>query len=172
VKLEITRIEGLRNDLLLRLERAEVDRHPAYPCLAARRDGALSIEDLQFDTKHQRIRDARHERDVSDEIEWAAFGQRVLRQGHLSRIEEIAHQFHDVRRVLAFDPRREDGERIGLPREHRARVARPRCANNCAGGLVSPTVDYRPEGTSAIAFVLKGRALVDVPGGSMSCSVL
>ncbi len=51
-------------------------------------------------------------------------------------------------------------------------TARPRCANNCAGGLVSPTVDYRPEGTSAIAFVLKGRALVDVPGGSVSCSVL
>ena len=29
-------------------------------------------------------------------------------------------------------------------------------ANLYAGGIVSPTVDYRPPGTSAIAFVLKG----------------
>lgn len=45
-------------------------------------------------------------------------------------------------------------------------------ANNYAGGLVSPTVDYRPDGTSAIAFVLKGRARVDLPGGSVSYGVL
>ena len=37
-----------------------------------------------------------------------------------------------------------------------------------AGGLVSPTVDYRPPGTSAIAFVLKGPARVDPPGGSVA----
>jgi hypothetical protein len=46
----------------------------------------LSIEDLQFDLARQRIRD---ERDVSDEIEWAVFGQRVLREGSLTPIEEI-----------------------------------------------------------------------------------
>ena len=45
-------------------------------------------------------------------------------------------------------------------------------ANDYAGGLVSPTVDYRPAGTSAIAFALKGRARVDVPGGSVSFTVL
>jgi hypothetical protein len=33
-----------------------------------------------------------------------------------------------------------------------------------AGGLVSPTVDYRPQGTSAIAFVLKGPSNVTLPG--------
>ena len=43
-------------------------------------------------------------------------------------------------------------------------------ANNYAGGVVSPTVDYRPPGTSAIAFVLKGPLNVDLPGGSVSYS--
>jgi hypothetical protein len=44
-------------------------------------------------------------------------------------------------------------------------------ANLYAGGIVSPTVDYRPPGTSAIAFVLKGPVNVDLPGGSISYSV-
>jgi hypothetical protein len=206
--------------------------------VAASRDGAVSIEDLRFDVARQRIRDARDERDVSDEIEWAAFGQRVLRQGRVARIEEIAHQFYDVRHVLAFEPRREEGEAIrrglyaGYPHGFRDSIERawrergvPRAryyhnaigvsadaihlvqregtveeigaalrdagaddgiildnggsvacwawwANDYAGGLVSPTVDYRPEGTSAIAFVLKGPARLDLPGGSVCFSVL
>ena len=211
--------------------------YAAYSCLAVSRDGALSIEDLRFDVGHQRIRDARDDRDVSDEIEWAVSGQRVLRGGLVTPIEDIAHQFYDIRHVLAFDTRREDGEAIrraiyaGYPRGYREQVQQawrqgvPRAryyhnaiglsadavrvvqregtveetgaalldagasdgllldnggsiacwvwwANDYAGGLVSPTVDYRPDGTSAIAFVLKGRARVDVPGGSVSFSVL
>jgi hypothetical protein len=329
VKLEITRLEGLRNDLVIRLERAEIERallsvphrdalmalpgiprhreatadeaarlsacrvpvdvhlrglgvvdaagraalravavtnrnlganhghlawlrgaappifhvredpcdYSTYSCLAASRDGALSIQELRFDVARQRIRDASGERDVSDEIEWAVFGQRVLRQGRISRIEEIAHQFYDVRHVLAFEPRREEGEAVrrevyaGYPRGFRDNVARawrqgvPRAryyhnaigvsadaihlvqregtveeigaalrdagadegvildnggsvacwvwwANDYAGGLVSPTVDYRPEGTSVIAFVLEGPAHHALPGGSVSFSVL
>ncbi len=43
-------------------------------------------------------------------------------------------------------------------------------ANLYAGGVISPTVDYRPPGTSAIAFVLKGPLKVDLPGGSVSYS--
>ena len=43
-------------------------------------------------------------------------------------------------------------------------------ANLYAGGIVSPTIDYRPPGTSAIAFVLKGPLNVDLPGGSVSYS--
>ena len=43
--------------------------------------------------------------------------------------------------------------------------------NAYAGGIVSPTVDYRPPGTSAIAFVLKGPPNIDLPGGSVSYSV-
>jgi hypothetical protein len=45
-------------------------------------------------------------------------------------------------------------------------------ANQYAGGLVSPTVDYRPPGTSVIAFLLKGAARTDLPAGSSSYSVL
>jgi len=45
-------------------------------------------------------------------------------------------------------------------------------ANDYAGGIVSPTVDYRPPGTSAIAFVLKGALRPVVPGGSISPTVL
>lgn len=211
--------------------------YPAYSCLAVSRDGLLLIDDLQFDVPRQRIRDARDERDVSDEIEWAVFGQRILRNGSLTPIEEIAHQFYDIRHVLAFDPRREEGEGVrravyaDYPRGFREQVAlewrkgAPRAryyhnaiglsadavhvvqregtveeiaaalrdtgasdgiildnggsvacwvwwVSNYAGGLVAPTVDYRPNGTSAIAFVLKGRARVDLPGGSVSFSVL
>ena len=43
-------------------------------------------------------------------------------------------------------------------------------ANLYAGGIISPTVDYRPPGTSAVAFVLKGPTQVDLPGGSVSYS--
>ena len=43
-------------------------------------------------------------------------------------------------------------------------------ANLYAGGIISPTVDYRPPGTSAIAFVLKGPLNVELPGGSVSYS--
>jgi hypothetical protein len=43
-------------------------------------------------------------------------------------------------------------------------------ANDYRGGIVSPTVDYRPPGTSAIAFVLKGPLNVNLPGGSVSYS--
>ena len=329
MKLEVTRLEGRRNDLVLRLERAEIDRpllslpyrdalaalpgiprhreatpdeasglaaaripieshltrlglvdgsgraavravaisnrnlgtnhghlawqrraappifhvredpcdYEAYSCLAVSRDGALSIEDLRFDVAGQGIRDARDGRAVGDEIEWAVSGQRILRGGLVTPIEEIAHQFYDIRHVLAFDTRREEGEAIrraiyaGYPRGYRAQIEQawreggPRAryyhnaiglsadavhvvqregtveeigaalldagasdgllldnggsiacwvwwANDYAGGLVSPTVDYRPAGTSAIAFALKGRARVDVPGGSVSFSVL
>ena len=43
-------------------------------------------------------------------------------------------------------------------------------ANDYRGGIVSPTVDYRPPGTSAIVFELKGPLNVEMPGGSVSYS--
>jgi hypothetical protein len=45
-------------------------------------------------------------------------------------------------------------------------------ANDYAGGLISPTVDYRPPGTSAIAFVLKGPMRTNPPSGSVSPTVV
>jgi len=207
----------------------------SYSCLTAWRDGSHSIADLTFDRLDQRVLDGVDGRDLSDEIEWATFGQRVLRAGELVRIEEIAAAFYDARHVLAFDPRREEGERIrrqlyqDYPGSFEANVrtalreGSPRAryfhnaiglsateivivqregtieeigmalqdagaadgiildnggsvacwawwVNDYAGGLVSPTVDYRPPGTSAIAFVLRGSLRAVLPGGSVSYS--
>ena len=212
--------------------------YAAYSCLTAWRDGHLSIEDLRFDFIAQRIHRATDNRDLSDEIEWATFGQRVLRAGTLTPIEDIIEQFYDLRHVLAFDHHKEHGVRVrncgyrdypakfrenslvawrdyGVPRaryyhnaigfsrdalfigqregtiEEVGAALREAGAddgiildnggsvvcwawwlNQYRGGIVSPTIDYRPPGTSAIAFVLKGPVTHDLPGGSVSYSVL
>ena len=209
----------------------------AHSCLCAGRDGALRIEDLRFDFEADRVRSAGSGEDLSDRLEWATFGQQVLRNGQVRRVEEIASQFADIRHVLAFEPHRPEGEAIReeiyrhypagfADRVRRAwrerRVPRARYVHNAIGfstdaivvvqregtieeigealaaagaddgiildnggsvacwvwwanlyrgGFVSPTVDYRPEGTSAIAFVLKGPLSVDLPGGSVSPTV-
>lgn len=211
-------------------------RQPEYSCLAVRRDGRISIETLRFDFDGQRLSRAVDRRDVSDEVEWATAGQRVLRHGATVGFEELAGRFYDARHLLAFDPRREEGERIrqaiyqGYPAGFEANVRRawrdqgvPRAryvhnaigvsdrevvvvqregtveevgqalrdagaddglildnggsiacwvwwANEYRGGLVSPTVDYRPPGTSAIALVLRGPTNITLPGGSVSYS--
>ncbi len=210
--------------------------YPSYSCLTQWRSGGLSIEDLRFDFAGDRVFDAAGGRDLSDEIEWATFGQRVLRERSMARVDEIAHQFYDARHVLAFDHVHAEGETIrramydGYPQTFRANVEHawrdvgvPRAryvhnaigvsfdslvivqregtieeigaallaagasdgiildnggsiacwawwVNDYAGGLLSPTIDYRPPGTSAIAFVLKGPARVNLPGGSVSYS--
>ena len=207
-------------------------------CLAVWCNGTLSIEDLRFDFAAQRVHSAVDGRDLSDEIEWATFGQRVLRAGTLTPIEEIIEQFYDLRHVLAFDHHKEKGVRVrdngyhnypasfrenaliawretGVPRaryfhnaigfsrdavfvvqregtvEEVGAALRAAGAddgiildnggsvacwawwlNQYRGGIVSPTIDYRPHGTSVIAFVLKGPVSHDLPGGSVSYSVL
>ena len=45
-------------------------------------------------------------------------------------------------------------------------------ANLYSGGTVSTTVDYRADATSAIAFLLKGPLMTDLPGGSVSYSAI
>jgi hypothetical protein len=207
----------------------------ARSCLTVREGGRISIEDLTFDVQHGRLR-AADATDVSAEIEWATYGQRVLRGGAVSRVEDLIAEFYDLRHVLAFDHRHEQGERLrqeiydGYPARFREQALRawrehgvPRAryfhnavglsptevivlqregtieeigaalrdagaedgvildnggsvvcwvwwANDYRGGVVSPTVDYRPPGTSAIAFVLKGPLNVNLPGGSVSYS--
>ena len=196
--------------------------------------GAVAIEELELDVEHDCLRDGAG-LDASDRIDWATAGQRVVRGGRVTPIEEIAAHFYDVRHVLAFDPRREAGEEIrrevydGYPATFAANVRRawqrgvPRAryvhnavgvnanevilvqregtveeigqalldagaedgvildnggsvvcwvwwANAYRGGIVSPTVDYRPPGTSAIVFELKGPVNVEMPGGSVSYS--
>jgi hypothetical protein len=214
----------------------------AYSCLTAWCGGELSIEDLRFDFAAQRIESAAgvlaEQRDVSDEVEWATFGQRILRAGKVTPIADIIEQFYDLRHVLAFDHHKEHGVRVrncgyrdypgsfrensliawrdyGVPRaryfhnaigfsrdalfvvqregtvEEVGAALRDAGAddgiildnggsvacwgwwlNQYRGGLVSPTIDYRPAGTSVIAFVLKGPVSHDLPGGSVSYSVL
>jgi hypothetical protein len=199
------------------------------------RSPSIEIEDFEIDPAGDRLLDAGG-RDASDRIEWATVGQRVLRAGKVTPIEEIAAHFSDVRHVLAFDPQREAGERIrqaiyhGYPETFAGNVLRawrelgvPRAryvhnavgvngrevivlqregtveeigqaladagaddglildnggsvvcwvwwANTYRGGIISPTVDYRPPGTSAIVFELKGPPNVEMPGGSVSYS--
>lgn len=210
--------------------------YPSHTCLTAWRGGGISIEPLTFDIDGDLIRDAQDGRDLSDEIGWATFGQRVLHQGRVATIDEIAWQFYDIRHVLGFDhqqgaeirhmiyrdyPRgfRDNVEQawreIGIPRAryfHNAIglssdsvivlqqegtveeigaalkaagaddglildnggsvVCWVWWANLYSGGTVSTTVDYRPDGTSAIAFLLKGPLMTDLPGGSVSYTVL
>ncbi len=211
--------------------------YATYSCLSVWRDGRISIEDLRFDFPAQKVY-ATDGRDLSEEIEWATFGQRALRRGALAPIEEIIEQFYDLRHVLAFDHHKEHGSRVknggyrdypakfrenalvawrdcGVPRaryfhnaiglsgdavfvvqregtvEEVAEALRAAGAeegiildnggsvacwawwlNEYRGGIVSPTIDYRPPGTSAIAFKLKGPVSHDLPGGSVSYSVL
>jgi hypothetical protein len=211
--------------------------YPSYSCLTVWRDGRMAIEDLRFDVAADRVHSAHDGRDLSDDIEWATFGQRALRGGRVARVDDIADQFYDIRHVLAFDHHRAEGEQVrcaiydgypgtfpgnvrrawrdlGVPRaryvhsaigvspdalvilqregtieEIGAELARAGAtdgvilenggsvvcwvwwANAYAGGAISPTVDYRPDGTSAIAFLLKGPARHDLPGGSVSPTV-
>jgi hypothetical protein len=220
---------------LFRVAEDPCDYSP-YSCLTVWRSGTISIEDLDFDFSGQRVLDASGGRDLSDEIEWATFGQRVLGSGKIVRIEQIAPQFYDIRHVLAFDPLRREGEQTrqalyeGYPRSFADNVRsaltrgvpRARYFHNAIGvtatgiviiqregtveevgaalkeagaddgvildnggsvacwawwiedyrgGLVSPTIDYRPPGTSAIAFVLEGALRPSLPGGSISYTV-
>ena len=212
--------------------------YSSHTCLTSWRGGGLSIEELVFDLSADAVRAARDGRDLSDEIEWATFGQRVLHRGRVARVEDIADQFYDIRHVLAFDHHRMQGDEIrhmiyrdyprgfkdhvlsawrevGIPRAryfHNAIglssdavivlqqegtveeigaalkaagaddgiildnggsvVCWVWWANLYAGGTVSTTVDYRPDGTSAIAFILKGPMMTDLPGGSVSYTVV
>ena len=206
-------------------------------CLCWLRYGTLAITSLRFDFSADRIHDAGTGEDLSDAVEWATFGQQVLRRGRVAQLDEIAGQFYDVRHILAFEPHRAEGEQVrreiyedypralaeNVKRAWRRGVPRARYFHNAmglsssavvivqregtieeigaalrdagaedglildnggsvvcwvwwanlyAGGIVSPTVDYRPEGTSMIAFELKGPALLDVPGGSVSPTVV
>jgi hypothetical protein len=212
--------------------REDPSDYPAYSCLTVWRSGGVSIEDLRFDIAGQRVSRAADGRDLSDEIQWATFGQQVLRGGRVAGIGEIAHQFYDLRHLLtpaaggtlrdlyrgypgAF---RENVRKAwmdeGLPRARYVHSAlglskdavlilqregtieeigsaleaagaedglildnggSVACwiwwANDYAGGLVSPTVDYRPPGTSAIMFVLEGPVRTALPPGSVSPTV-
>ena len=139
--------------------------------LTVRSGGGIAIEELEIDPAQDRLLD-RDGRDASDRIEWATVGQRVLRAGRVTPIEEIAADFYDVRHVLAFDPRREAGERIrqeiyaGYPATFAANVQRAwrergvpraRYVHNAVGVNANEVIVVQREGTIEEI----GQALVD-----------
>src|SRR5215207_988762 len=97
--------------------------------LTVRSGGGIAIEDFAIDPERDGLLD-RDGGDASERIDWATVGQRVVRGGRVTPIEEIAAQFYDIRHVLAFDPRRDAGERIrqeiydGYPATFAANVQR------------------------------------------------
>ena len=120
-------------------------------CLTVRAGGRLSIETLTFDVREQRIHAVEGDRDLSDEIEWATYGQQVLRSGSVARVDDIIDEFYDLRHVLAFDHRHEQGERIrqeiydGYPGQFRERALRAwRDAERLAPGTSTTRWDCRP----------------------------
>jgi hypothetical protein len=210
---------------------------PGYSCLVADRRGRLSIGNLRVAAGSDRVESADDGADLSDEIQWATFGQWVLRGGRVVGIEEITDQFYDIRHVLAFDTSRPEGKKIeaeifaGYPERFRENalkallqdgVPRSRYLHNCIGlsddrifilqregtieemghwlkeagaedgiildnggsvacwawcvypngGFIFAAPDYRPPATSIIAFVLKGPVRTNLPGGSVSYTVL
>ena len=109
------------------------------------RDGSLSIEDLRFAFPADRVHRAAGGEDLTDTIEWATFGQRVLRGGTVARIDDLLDQFYDVRHPLAFDHHREEGERTrralyeGIPRRSEEYARGPGRSSACRARDISTT---------------------------------
>lgn len=126
---------------------------------------------------------------MGDRIEWATFGQQVLRRGAVARIDDIADQFYDARHVVAFDPRREAGDRIrreiyaGYPAAFRDTilkswrergVPRARYFHNAIGLAPDAVIIVQREGTiEEIGAALKSAGAEDDVildnGGSIAC---
>jgi hypothetical protein len=209
----------------------------AYSCLVADRSGRLSIRSLRVDRESDRIFSADGGSELTQEIQWATFGQWILRAGRAVGIEEIIDQFYDIRHVLGFDTSRPEGKKIeaeifadyparfrenalkallqdgvprsrylhnsiGLSKENVIILQREGTIEEIAhwlkeagaedgiildnggsvacwawwvypnGGFIFAAPDYRPPATSIIAFVLKGPVRTNLPGGSVSYTVL
>src|SRR5215204_5555605 len=69
---------------------------PAASFLTVRSGGGIAIEDFTVDPVRDCLLD-RDGRDASERIDWATAGQRVVRGGQVTPIEEIAAHFYDIR---------------------------------------------------------------------------
>ncbi len=162
---------------------------PAYSCLVAQRNGLVEICDLQFPENGLRVHGVDEDRDRTDHVAWAAYGQRILRRGQVVKIEEIIDQFYDIRHVLALDPARPEGERIATdlyknyPDVFRANVLRAwrdlgvprsRYLHNCIGLSRESVFILQREGTiEEVAHWLREAGAEDGiildNGGSVAC---
>ncbi len=161
----------------------------SYSCVCAWRDGRLAIDDLRFDVPLDRVHDANDGRDLTDDLEWATAGQRILRGGRVARVDEIAHHFYDIRHVLAFDHHRAAGNEVrrglyrGYPAEFQANiraawaesgVPRARYAHNALGLSSRELIILQREGTiEEIATMLSEagaeEGIILDNGGSIAC---
>ena len=227
---------------LLRLQSEPLERR-TYGCLCCDRDDRLSIRTLSF--RKGKPRSARWT-DLSHELKWCASGMRILEEGRIRRVPELAEDAYDIRHLLALDGTRDadrevlqriygdpagpfdfDGFKTRAIEEWRVGRARSRYFHNCIGvsgtgvvllmaegtpeqlaerlqsagcedalildqggsvglwawwvlraedrakdksapprgGFLLAAPDYRPAGTSMLAFVLDGPTQASLPGG-------
>lgn len=75
-----------------------------YSCLTWHADGRLGIESVQFRPAGDDYRPYRQSDgdDLADKIDWCTYGQQILRDGTPVDIEEVIHQFYDIRHALSF----------------------------------------------------------------------
>jgi hypothetical protein len=86
----------------------------AYTCLVQWKDCHLSIEDLRFTSSGQDRIPARADdgSELTDEVNWCTYGQRVLRGGHVVAVEEIIDEFYDARHILFYPVSDDEGNRV------------------------------------------------------------
>ncbi len=81
-----------------------------YTCLVHHQDGRLTIQTLSF--AGGQIKATNRTTDLRGDINWCTYGQQILKEGEVTGIEDLIHEFYDIRHVLAIDPTRETGRQI------------------------------------------------------------
>lgn len=103
-----------------------------YSCLVKWRDKSphYTIEDLRFDVYVQRVRMAKNDSDITKDIEFAVFGQKLVEDGELVDFGEIARQFADIRHLYKLpniNPRFDfDSEKVRQSKRPRMLFQQPR----------------------------------------------
>ena len=168
---------------------------PNVPILVKRKNGKLSIETLCFEDSPTCIISADKKLELTHEVEWATYGQQILKNGKIVNIADIIHEFYDIRHILALGPFREDSRKIldgiygnypekfnyskfrekGLEKL-KAGMSRSRYFHNCVGLSQENIFILQREGTpEELAQYLSGSGANDAiildNGGSVACWV-
>ncbi|MDP8216144.1 MAG: fructose-bisphosphatase class III [Candidatus Kaelpia imicola] len=75
-----------------------------YSMFVVYNDGRVAIESLRFENNDQGLRviKATSREDITDQINYATFGQQILRGGATRDITEISYQWDDLRHLIGF----------------------------------------------------------------------
>jgi hypothetical protein len=161
--------------------------YSSYSCLVKYRNGELAIRPLRF--MGDQVLDG--DKDITEDVAWCSYANRVLRDGKIVDLEEIIDQFYDIRHVLAFNRDRPEGRQIedeiyeSYPERFRENVlrvwreggvSRNRFLHNCLGLSDENVILLQREGTiEEIAYWLKEAGARDGiildNGGSPFCWV-